>query len=252
APCTNNRILSGEVCLPAGCLLRTNSWIPASPDGIMVSVASSFGPFACAAAPAKVLATRHAKDICKNLLVIEVLPGCFYFGPLAGGLGSSSLKRTATPDMLGPIAGSVKDIAGADVASRAGSGGQMPRGGQASERIGELFAIERLDQKAVHSSLEAGVAILHQRIRGEREDRRLAARLAGLAGADALGCFDAVELRHLDVHQHQIIGSARGLGRQPRFQRLLAVGGDDGMMSQSGQKRTHQERVDLVVFRHQN
>jgi hypothetical protein len=45
----------------------------------MVSVACSLGPFACALAPAKVPATRHAKDICKNLLVIEVLPERFYF-----------------------------------------------------------------------------------------------------------------------------------------------------------------------------
>src|SRR5712671_4612282 len=95
APCTNNRILSGEVSRPAGCLLRTNNWIPASPDGIMVSVVSNFGAFACAPALAKVLATRHARDICKNLLVIEVLPGRFcFFGPRVGSLLSSPLERT--------------------------------------------------------------------------------------------------------------------------------------------------------------
>src|ERR1700704_2689810 len=94
APCTNSRILSGDVSLPAGCLLRTNSWMPGSPDGIMVSVASSLGLFACAPAPAKVLATRQAKPICKNLLVIVVLPGRCVLGAGLPAGRSSLLERT--------------------------------------------------------------------------------------------------------------------------------------------------------------
>src|SRR2546425_5918916 len=107
---------------------------------------------------------------------------------------------------------------------------EMPRGGQPGERVGELFAIERLDQEAVHSSFKTGIAILHQRVRCQREDRRLAARLAGLKATDPPGGFDAVELRHLDVHQNEIVGSAGGFGCEPRFQRCFAIGGDDGMM----------------------
>src|SRR5436189_1814704 len=107
---------------------------------------------------------------------------------------------------------------------------EMARGGQPGERVGEFFPIERLDQEAVHSSFKTGIAILHQRVRCQREDRRLAARLAGLKATDPPGGFDAVELRHLDVHQNQIIGSAGGFGCQPRFQRRFAIGGDDGMM----------------------
>ena len=128
----------------------------------------------------------------------------------------------------------------------------MPRGGEARQRVGELFAIERLDQKAVHAGFETGVAILHQRIRRQRQDRRLAAGLAGLALADPPCGLDAVELRHLDIHQHEVIGRAGGFGRQPGFQRFLAIGGDDGKMPQPRQQRTHQQRVDLVVFRHQD
>jgi hypothetical protein len=62
----------------------------------MASVVSNFGAFACAPALAKVLATRHAKDICKNLLVIEVLPGRFllFLGPRVGSLLSGPLERT--------------------------------------------------------------------------------------------------------------------------------------------------------------
>jgi hypothetical protein len=45
----------------------------------MMSVVSSFGSLAPAEAPVKTLATRHANDICKNLLVIKALPGTFLF-----------------------------------------------------------------------------------------------------------------------------------------------------------------------------
>ena len=138
------------------------------------------------------------------------------------------------------------------VGAEPASGGEIPGGGEARERVGELFAIERLDQKAVHAGLETGVPIFHQRVGGERKDRRAAAGLSGFAGADLLGGFDAVELRHLDVHQNQIIGRAGGFGREPGFQRLFAIGADDGMMSQPGQQRTHQERVDFIVLGHQD
>src|SRR6266446_2805828 len=107
---------------------------------------------------------------------------------------------------------------------------EMPRGGQPGERVSEFFPIERLDQKAVHSSFKTGIAILRQGVRCQREDRRLAVRLAGLKATDPPGGFDAVELRHLDVHQNEIVGSTGGFGCQPRFQRRFAIGGDDGMM----------------------
>ena len=55
--------------------------------------------------------------------------------------------------MLGPIAGSVKDIARA-MSPLAASGGDMPRGGEARQRVGEFFTVERLDQETVHSGLE--------------------------------------------------------------------------------------------------
>ena len=81
----------------------------------------------------------------------------------SGSFGGAFIGR-----MLSSIAGSVKSAASGDV----------PRGGQARQRIGQLFAIERLDQKTVHAGLEAGIAILHQRVRGQRQDRRAADRAA--------------------------------------------------------------------------
>jgi hypothetical protein len=38
------------------------------------------GLLASAAVAVRVVATRHAKDICKNLSIIEVLPGRFLSG----------------------------------------------------------------------------------------------------------------------------------------------------------------------------
>ena len=51
-------------------------------------------------------------------------------------------------------------------------------------------------------------AIFGQRIRGQGYDRRASAALPGLAAADPLGRLDAVESRHLHVHQHQIVRRA--------------------------------------------
>ena len=71
-------------------------------------------------------------------------------------------------------------------------------GSQARERVRKLFTIERLDQKAIHAGFETGVAIFHQRVGGQRKDRRLAAGAAGLASANAPGRLDAIELFGFD------------------------------------------------------
>ena len=55
----------------------------------------------------------------------------------------------------------------------------MPRGAQLRQGFDQLLAVDRLDQEPVHPGFEAGVAMLHQRIRGQRKDRRAAARLTG-------------------------------------------------------------------------
>ena len=51
----------------------------------------------------------------------------------------------------------------------------------AAQRRGELLAVERLDQEAVHAGGEAGLAVLGEGIGGERDDRR--ARRAAFASA---------------------------------------------------------------------
>src|ERR1700745_3964152 len=78
---------------------------------------------------------------------------------------------------------------------------QMPRGTQLRQRFGQLVAVDRLDQEPVHPGFETGIAMLDQRVRGEREDRRAPAGLARFKSADAFGGLDAVELGHLHIHQ---------------------------------------------------
>ena len=122
------------------------------------------------------------------------------------------------------------------VASAVGLGGEMPCAGNAGQRLGELLAVERLDQKSVHAGFEAGIAVFHQRVGGERQDQRAPAGLAGFARANALGGLDAVELGHLDVHQHEIVGRAGTFRGKPGFQCRFTIGRDDGVMAEAGQQ----------------
>src|SRR5260370_7017465 len=41
-------------------------------------------------------------------------------------------------------------------------GCEMPRGGEACERVGEFFAIERFYEKTIHAAFKAAVPIFHQ------------------------------------------------------------------------------------------
>ena len=65
-------------------------------------------------------------------------------------------------------------------------------------------------------------------------------------------CRTAVHLRHLDIHQHEIVRRAGRCRRKPGFHRLLAIGRDDHVVAEPREQRAHQERVDLVVFRNQD
>ncbi len=119
-------------------------------------------------------------------------------------------------------------------------------------RFAQTFGIERLDQEAVHAGGERGVAIFRVGIGGERQNARGLGAAFGFGGADAARGFKPVHHRHLHVHQQQIVRRARGARGRPGFNRRSAVARDGRAMAELGQQRAHQQRIDLVVLRHQD
>ena len=91
----------------------------------------------------------------------------------------------------------------------------------------ELFGVDRLGDVIVHAGAQAGLAILVEGIGGHREDWR-----AGVAGqaADQAGGGEAVEHRHLHVHQDQVVG-----GRARFVDGDLAVVGDVDCQANAGE-----------------
>ena len=85
------------------------------------------------------------------------------------------------------------------------------------------LAVERLGEESVHAGGQAGVAILVERIGGERDDRRAPDAALGLDRADAARGFDAVAARHVHVHQHEVVGRAGRLRGQPGSDRGFAA-----------------------------
>src|SRR5882757_11393742 len=87
APCTYSKIRSEEkLSIPAGCLLRTNRSIPASPDGIMTSLLSSFGLAAWALELTNTVPrATHAQARRIELVGIKTSLDCFVLEPLGGG-----------------------------------------------------------------------------------------------------------------------------------------------------------------------
>ena len=101
------------------------------------------------------------------------------------------------------------------------------RRGARREHLGQPLAVERLDQEIVHAGGEARLAILAERIGGERDDRR--ARRA--ASARPRGCGAPPRCRragHVHVHQHEIVGRAGGAAAREGLDRGRAVGATVG------------------------
>ncbi len=86
---------------------------------------------------------------------------------------------------------------------------------QSCERVGQLVPIERLYEKTIHARIEAGITIVNQPVGRQRKDRGAAEALAGFLFTNSLCGLDAVKLRHLDVHQDEIVGRTRGFGGDP-------------------------------------
>ena len=77
---------------------------------------------------------------------------------------------------------------------------QVVRGAEPALHLGEeLVALEGLAEVVVHADREEGRDLLAIDVRRQRDDRHRGARAGAVA--DAAGRLDAVEARHLDVHQ---------------------------------------------------
>ena len=109
---------------------------------------------------------------------------------------------------------------------------------RALQRRGELLGADRLRDVVVHAGREARLAILGQRVRRHRDDVRAA--LLRPALADPARGVEAVELRHLHVHQDDVV-------RLPleRLDRLEAVRRDVGAVAEP----LEQAERDLLVHR---
>jgi hypothetical protein len=109
------------------------------------------------------------------------------------------------------------------VAALGGIAAQRPALGEVAEQRGEVRDHDGLAEEAVHPGLQAGGDAAARDVRGHRDDARPAARIAG---ADAAGGLQTVHLRHLHVHEHQVVRAAgqhlQGLRAAPRHVRAVA------------------------------
>src|SRR6187399_882730 len=85
-----------------------------------------------------------------------------------------------------------------------------PVGGaeQLVDQLEQQLPAERLGEVGVHARLEAALAVADHGVRGDGDDRRMRPTLRVLEGADRGDRLEAVHLRHLDVHQHEIEAAA--------------------------------------------
>src|SRR5918993_1937967 len=109
--------------------------------------------------------------------------------------------------------------------------GRVSRGAP-RQRACELVAMDRLGQIVVHPGGEALLAVALHRVRCHRNDRR-AARPKALP--DQAGGLEAVEFRHLHIHQHDVVRLAF-----ERIERLEAGLGEVRVVTKPPQQRNDQ------------
>ena len=108
--------------------------------------------------------------------------------------------------------------------------------------VEERARIDRLGQVAVHSGRQAAFAIAAHGVRRHRDDADVPPALA-LQQPDGGGCFEAVHVRHLDVHEHEIERTVFHRG-----QRLASIADDGHQVAAFGQQTLRDALVDDVVF----
>ena len=93
---------------------------------------------------------------------------------------------------------------------RHAASGLRTRSASGIENFAQPFTIERLEQQPVEASIEKGLAIFRLGVGSQRNHAGGEFARLSLSCTDAAGGFQAVDPRHLQVHQHKIVrGSLR-------------------------------------------
>ena len=75
---------------------------------------------------------------------------------------------------------------------------------RAAQRLRQLVRTDRLGDVVIHPGGEAGLAVLGHRVRRHRDDARASLRRPALA--DPARSIETVQLGHLHVHEHDVVG----------------------------------------------
>jgi len=102
--------------------------------------------------------------------------------------------------------------------------------------------VERFGEVVIHAGGEAAFAIAEEGVGGEGDDGR-----AGRAGADGGRRGEAVHLRHLAVHEDEVVGVVGGEGDG-----FETVRGEVDLAAQFLEEQEGERLVDGIVFGDQN
>ena len=117
--------------------------------------------------------------------------------------------------------------------------------GRTLQRLRQPSWLDGLGDVVVHAGVEEPFPVALQRVGGHRDDPRLRGR--GDVRADPAGGLHAVHLRHLHVHQHDVVG--------PLFEHredFEPVAGDIGRVAEPTQQADGNLLVHLVVLGKEN
>ena len=119
-------------------------------------------------------------------------------------------------------------------AGAAGCAGSFGRIGLHSNPTPEdrekLFLVDRLRDVVAHPAVEEALAIAEHGVRRHRDDRQ---RAKVLLRADRLHRLDAVELRHLHVHQHRVEAIASTIASSAAYPLCASVTSSPASVSSS-------------------
>src|SRR5689334_1535362 len=114
-----------------------------------------------------------------------------------------------------------------------------------AENALEALAVERLDEEFVHAGSERFLAAFGEGISGQSDDRRPAVLFER---ANFTGGLQAVDARHVKIHQNEVVWFAFGACFLPCRDGGFAAGDASWAMTELCQQGTGQQRVDLIVF----